>query len=325
MMYLNPDIITFNEIPQAYTFQMTNFVSAFLPGYYAATNSQGDGFITSVIVSRYPILSSRSHLHHVSLTAFGATGYSFTRDLFQASLSVPELPQPLDVFVTHLKATGSTSPQTDAMRRAAEAAAISNWFATVYLPTNGGRLFTLSGDMNEDIARPGTNYISAHPIQTLASPATDLRLTTPVNPFNSSELTESIQTVLDVRFDYIFPCSSLFSNIASSQVFRTDLLPNPPPPLLSGDDRTASDHLPVIMVFNNPTLQPFELLSIHLANQAVTLTWESGAGQQYRVEASSNLTAWVAASGDLMATGTTRSFTTNQVNDQKFFRVRRLP
>src|SRR5439155_4036767 len=57
LMHLNPDIITFNEIPYTNAWQMTNWVAAFLPGYFLATNSVGDGFIRSVIASRFPILS----------------------------------------------------------------------------------------------------------------------------------------------------------------------------------------------------------------------------------------------------------------------------
>src|SRR5438093_1103388 len=31
--YLQPDVVDFNEIPLDYTYEMTNFVKAFLPGY----------------------------------------------------------------------------------------------------------------------------------------------------------------------------------------------------------------------------------------------------------------------------------------------------
>jgi hypothetical protein len=50
---LNADIITFNEIPRSKTYEMTNFVSVWLPGYYLATNSGTDNFIRSVVASRY--------------------------------------------------------------------------------------------------------------------------------------------------------------------------------------------------------------------------------------------------------------------------------
>jgi hypothetical protein len=330
VMYLQPDIITFVEIPQPYTYQMTNFVNAFLPGYYVATNSRGDGFLTSVTLSRFPILSSASYLHGTSLAAFGASGHNFTRDLFQTTISVPGFPQPLDVFSTHLKATSSATTSnsttyTDGLRRAAEAAAISNWFVIYYLPTNGGRPYALSGDLNEDIARPGANYVSGHPIQTLISPPTGLLLTTPVNPISGSELTLSIQGTLDVRFDYILPCSLLYSNILSSQVFRTDLLSPVPPGLNANDDIVASDHLPVLMVFANPYDTPFRLLSIGVTNPVVTITWESAPGRRYRVDASTNLTTWAPVASNLIATGLTLSFTTNSATATRFFRVYRAP
>ena len=56
MQYLDPDTITFNEIPATNncTAQMADFMSAFRPGYYLVTNSADDGFIHSVILSRYP-------------------------------------------------------------------------------------------------------------------------------------------------------------------------------------------------------------------------------------------------------------------------------
>ena len=143
------------------------------------------------------------------------------------------------------------------------ASAISNYFATVFLPgTNGAHPYLLAGDMNEDAFFPDTDYVSGQPIQRLTAPPTGLQMTIPVNPFTHTDLTESIQGSLDTRFDYILPCGLLFSNIAGSEVFRTDLLTNFPPNLFSNDDMTASDHLPVLMVFKNPFDTPFKLLSI---------------------------------------------------------------
>ncbi len=118
LMYLQPDVITFNEIPRNYRYQMTNFVAAYLPGYYLATNSQSDGFIMSAIASRYPITRSTSYLHGTSLAAYGASGYNFTRDLFEAQISVPGFSQPYHAFTTHLKAM---TDQTSMQRRSAEA------------------------------------------------------------------------------------------------------------------------------------------------------------------------------------------------------------
>jgi hypothetical protein len=227
--------------------------------------------------------------------------------------------------VTHLKAT-TFPPQDNADKRAAEASAISNFFVTVYLTTNASHPYVLCGDMNEDVFRPETNqYTTGEPIQRMTGPYTGLQLTTPVNPVTGSDLTESIQTSLNVRFDYILPNALLFSNMASSQVFRTDLLTNPPPPLLTSDDKTASDHLPVEMFFNNPYDKPFNFKSFNVTNQTVTMTWDSVLGQPYRVEYSTNLNTWTILASGLVAEGPAFTFTTNVSTSSEFFRVYRIP
>ena len=119
VQYLDPDIITFQEIPltNAGWTHMPEFVTAFRPGYHLATNSGSDGFIRSVILSRHPITRSTSWLDAASLTNFGYDG-KFTRDLFEAQIAVPGFPQPLHVFTVHLKSGQGTD---DSARRAAEA------------------------------------------------------------------------------------------------------------------------------------------------------------------------------------------------------------
>jgi hypothetical protein len=179
--------------------------------------------------------------------------------------------------------------------------------------------------MNEDIDNPPAS--NPQSIQRLVNGAVGLRLTTPVNPYSGSPLTFSIQSAsgLTKRYDYIMPCALLFSNINSSQVFRTDLLPSPPPPLLTNDDSTASDHLPVFMVLNNPYDKAFKVTSLVRSNLNLTIQWESVPGQQYRLEASTNLAAWSSLAGAFIATNGTTTFSTNLSDDLKFFRVRRGP
>ena len=322
VLYLKPDIITFQEIPVTNncTAQMVDFVAAFCPGYYLVTNSLDDGYIHSVILSRYPIISSTSRLHGSDLTPYGYTGSGFTRDLFEAQITVPGFPQPLHMFTAHLKASQDADSSA---KRAAEAGAVSNFFATVYPAASGQQPYVLSGDLNEDILRPSPGNLQ--PIQRLVSAPTGLQLATAVNPYTDSELTISIRDGLTRRYDYILPCAMLFSNIVSSQVFRTDLLTPLPPNLFSYDDTTASDHLPVFMVFANPFNTPFRLLSIGVTNQIVSLTWESTSNRQYHVEVSSNLTAWTPFMTNLTATGTNFTFATNVSGDVKFFRIRRAP
>jgi endonuclease/exonuclease/phosphatase family metal-dependent hydrolase len=328
MQYLNPDIITFNEIPVTNncTAQMADFVTAFRPGYYLVTNSTDDGFIRSVILSRFPIVASRSWLHGVYLGPYGYTNASpapyFTRDLFEAEIAVPGFPQPLHVFAAHLK---SATDAVSSAKRAAEAGAVSNFFATIYLPANGQQPYVLSGDLNEDLLRPPPS--NPQSIPRLISAPTGLHLTTAVNPFTDSELTWSIQDTnsLTKRYDYILPCAMLSSNIVSSQVFRTDLLSPRPPNLYSNDNKIASDHLPVFMVFANPFNPPFRLLTIGVTNQIVSLQWESVSNRSYQIEVSSNLAAWTPLATNLIATCADFTFATNMPGDVKFFRVYRAP
>ena len=324
LTWLNPDIITFNEIPNGLRGEMTNWGKAFLSGYTILVSSGTDGFIRNAIATRFPVARSTSWLDGVTLVPFGYTNApaTFTRDLFEAEIIVPDFPQHLHVFSVHLKS--GTSSSDDAARRAAEASAVSNFFVTVFLATNALHPYILDGDMNEDIDHPATG--SQQPIQRLASVPTGLRLTTPLNPITHADLTHSIQAALVRRYDYIMPCPLLVSNIASSQVFRTDLLTNLPPSLLTNDDITASDHLPVLMVFNNPYLNPFQLSWITRSNQNLTLNWQSVPGQSYRVETSPGLAPanWTTFADNLLATNSSFTFSTNTPANPQFFRVRRL-
>ncbi|MBI3415484.1 MAG: endonuclease/exonuclease/phosphatase family protein [Verrucomicrobia bacterium] len=319
MIYLRPDIITFNEIPFTNTYQMAHFVEAFLPGYHLATNSGTDGFLRSVIASRFPITRSQKWLDGVSLIPFGFDG-NFTRDLFEAEIPVPGFPDPLHVFTTHLK---SMSDATSAARRAAEASAVSNFFVTTFLPANGRRPYVLTGDLNEDVNHPPSS--SRHPIQRLVNAATGLHLTTPLNPVSGSERTISIRGTLNARFDYILPCGVLYSNIVASQVFRTDLVVPLPAGLEKSDDAIASDHLPVFMEFRTPDDQPFRLLAVGFKNGRVNLEWETTAARGYDVESSTDLVSWLTLATNLIATGTNFIWSDTRTNAWQFFRLLRQP
>jgi endonuclease/exonuclease/phosphatase family metal-dependent hydrolase len=318
--YLDPDILTFQEIPFSNTWQVAEFVTAYRLGYHLATNSGSDGYIRSVILSRYPITRSQSWLDGTSLVPFGFNGW-FTRDLFEAEIAVPGFPQPVHVFTTHLKA--GTSDENDAARRAAEASAISNHLVTVFLPAHAGRPYVLTGDLNEDVTDPAVG--SRQPVERLTSPPTGLKLTTPVNPFTLSDHTWSIQGFLGKRYDYILPGGLLFSNLVSSQVFRSDRLTSPPPPLLGTDSVTASDHLPVLMVFANPYPVPFRITSVTMGSGVATLRWEAVPGRRYSVESSANLETWTMLTSNLLATGTNEGFSAPTGDSAAFFRVGRVP
>jgi endonuclease/exonuclease/phosphatase family metal-dependent hydrolase len=296
---------------------MTNFIQAYLPGYSLSNSPTADGWTRSSIASRFPIARATSWLKQADLAPYGYTNSNFSRDLFEAQITVPGFAEPLHVFTVHLK-SGSSSDER--AKRNAEACAVSNYFVRAFLTTNASHPYVLTGDVNET----DTNQPS---VQTLISPPLGLYLTTPVNPLSGSPLTHSIQNTngLDKRFDYILPGAMLFTNITGSQIFRTDLLTNPPAPLLADDDRTASDHLPVIMYFNSPYNLPFQLLSIGITTQTVTVVWESTAGRVYRIEGSPDLSAWATLASNRTATGATCAFSTNATDAVRFFRVYRVP
>jgi endonuclease/exonuclease/phosphatase family metal-dependent hydrolase len=320
MAFLKPDIIGFQEIPEtnANYLQMTGFVAACLPGYHLATRQRTDGGERSVVASRFPILRSKSWLARSDLTAFGYAGV-FTRDLFEAEILMPGLPQPLHFFTTHLKAHPD---EASSLRRAAEARAISNYFVTAYLTTNALRPCVLVGDMNEDIHRPRAYEQGA--IQTLTSPPTGLRLTTPRHPVTTDDRTWSVRNAnLTIRFDYILPCGLLWSNMTGSQVFRSDQVSPPVPPLLASDSATAADHLPVIMTFRNPYDVPLVIRGLTLSNQVATIRWTTIPGDRYLVESSTNLTAWEPAAAGLVAQTNELSVPFTVAGANQFFRVAR--
>jgi endonuclease/exonuclease/phosphatase family metal-dependent hydrolase len=238
--------------------------------------------------------------------------------LFETEITVPGASEPLHVFTTHLK-SGADSDSQD--RRAAEASAVSNYLVTAFIPTNGLRPYILTGDLNEDIDIPMSR--SNQPIQRLTATATGLELVTPVNPFTLSRFTHSIQGSLDARFDYVLPAGVLAANIAGSEVFRTDVLPAPAPPLLTNDSATASDHLPVVMVFHFP--DPSLRVALTVSNQTATLNWPALIGRRFRIETSSNLINWTVAESNLVTADQLGSWSVGTGAAPGYFRVVRVP
>ena len=119
------------------------------------------------------------------------------------------------------------------------------------------------------------------------------------------------------------PAGLLYSNIVNSQVFRTDLLPPPLPlNLNSNDNILASDHLPVVMVFNYP--DPPLLTSLTLSNQTVTLTWPALIGRKFSVLSSTNLVTWTVTASNLVSLTPQMMWNTTAGADVKYFRVVRV-
>jgi endonuclease/exonuclease/phosphatase family metal-dependent hydrolase len=324
LAYLAPDVVALQEIPDSGLAQMPHIIATYLPNYFLATNRIGDGDKGNLIVSRWPIIRSRSHLGRSSLSAWGYSGV-FTRDLFEAEIAVPGFNEPLHAFSIHLKAFND--PESGP-RRAAEASAVSNFFVNVFLPGKGHRPYALAGDFNEDIARPRSYEQGAPP--RIINDATGLRLTTPRNPFNNDERTHSSQNPNpSIRFDYILPGQLLFTNLATNWIFRTDYLVPTPTGLLSNDVRVASDHLPLVAIFQNPyRLVPAPAAfkaDVRVENQTAVVSWESVVGKNYIVRGSFNLTNWINVSPMILATSTNTSWTGSLVPGGMFFRVVESP
>lgn len=311
---LRPDVVAFNEIPYGQTYQMQSFANAYLPGYALATNSGTDGFIRSVVLSRFPIRRTQRWLQGSDLSAFGSSG-RFARDLFEVEISVPQFPEPVHIFVAHLKAF---SDAENATQRAAEAGAVSNFFVTSFLRNFPSRPYALVGDLNEDVNRPPP--ASGQPIQRLVNDATGLRLTTPLNLTTSDDRTLS-STAPSVRFDYILPNGLLFSNILHSQVFRSDVLTPTPGGIQAGDSQLASDHLPVLMTFNNPYRTGFRFRIVGRGPDGLTLGWETVSGRSYRVELSDDLFHWTETL-NVPGSGTVMTYFLPNAGRQGYIRVR---
>lgn len=319
LSWMAPDVITFQEIPFDQTHQMPHWVRAWLPGYALATNSGTDGYLRSVVASRFPIRRSVSWLDGAVLDAWGYVG-TFTRDLFEVELAVPGFAQPVHIFTTHLK-QGSTDP--DLRRRAAEAAAISNFLVTAFLPAHAGRAYVLTGDLNEDVLAPPAG--SRQPVARLVNPATGLRLLTPRAPGSTSEKTWSTRPPgLLYRLDYVLPCGLLYSNVVRTAVVRTATLQPLPPGLRRDDEIVASDHLALWVEFTPPFAQPFHLTSLAIEAGRYIVAWEAAAGFTYTLETSTNLRDWTVVVAGLTNTATLQ-WEVPLIEPAAFFRVRRAP
>ena len=317
--FINPDLITFQEIPHSHVAEMTNFVAAFLPGFHLARFSGTDGILRSVILSRFPINREQKWLDGVLLNDFGYDG-RFTRDVFEAEIAVPDWPVPLHVFTTHLKAGFDGD---SVARRGAEALAISNFVVNTFYPTRTNHPFLLTGDFNEDAvvhANSGGGVIPK-----LTNQLVGLRLTSPVHPTTGSERTFSIRSSLQSRLDYILPNGLLFSNIVASQTFRAGLLNPLPPGLEAMDDRTASDHLAVLMLIENPYVGPFRVTQIEADGDFMTLRWEGVAGRRYTVKWSPDLEHWNDAATGILVGGPGGLWNTARPPDTRFYRLLQEP
>jgi hypothetical protein len=158
-------------------------------------------------------------------------------------------------------------------------------------------------------------------IPKLTDPAVGLRLTSPLHPVTRSERTFSIRTSLQSRLDYILPNGLLYSNIVASQTFRTGVLNPLPSALLVDDDRTASDHLPVLMIFESPYTISFQITEIAVEGNFLSLRWEAIPGRRYAIEWSPDLEDWQPAAAGILASAPIGLWQTARPSDPRYYRL----
>ena len=91
-----------------------------------------------------------------------------------------------------------------------------------------------------------------------------------------------------------------------------------------GDSATASDHLPVKVVFRNPFAQPFRITSMVRSNETLALAWESVPGQSYAVEGAAQVVTsnvWTTLAENIVATNYAPVWQTNLTMPAAFLRV----
>jgi len=270
--FLRPDVWTINELggtsgsfnQAAARSDLIRFIEEDLTifgadpregfNFFVYVASLTDGFISNAIVSRYPLLMAQT---------FSDGGAQF-RPLRGMAFALADLPGETDlgVFTMHLKALNGT---TDAERRQEEATVnagnVRRWLESN--PTAGA---VVTGDFNEsEDAGDNDNWASGsiggtlpsgqeyRPITTLKSPG--LFDAAPVSIRGDSDTISATNPV--ARFDYVL-YEPNHLHLTGGQVFDTRqytaaqlaaLNAANGTSFVAADSATASDHLPVLAVF----------------------------------------------------------------------------
>jgi endonuclease/exonuclease/phosphatase family metal-dependent hydrolase len=260
--YLNPDVWTINELGgNNVAFNLTtatNYLLSFIQSdvtifgsnpvlgtnFFVYVSTINDGYDTSAIVSRYPIVASQT---------FSDAGgsYSALRGLVEATVSISG--KLVDVFSTHLKASSTTA---NAQQRQSEANAdsvtLSNW-----ITGHPSDAVIATGDWNETVeTNEADNWSNGSLNSTITLKDGTKQLYNPVATMKSAGLLDpqpvsangSVDTISsttpNARFDYILYASQNLQYV-SGQVFNSAVGGG----LASGTSANASDHLPVFETF----------------------------------------------------------------------------
>jgi endonuclease/exonuclease/phosphatase family metal-dependent hydrolase len=273
---LGADVVSLNEVDSI--IDATSFAQfAADAGYPNTALSAGSGFGTdrSAILSRFPILSSRS------ITAAEVSGDPNARDITRLPLeTVVDLPgtsRDLRLISVHLK-SGDTNG--DEFRRVVESIRVAQALSARDPQRD---LYVVLGDINEEL-----DSVPRTPVLFTSLPTglpSTFRLGTDINaqmtggglendPFAAWQATpkpamnalaalrldgqDGTRPASGRRLDYLFLSPALAAQSPKGEVFFSGLdgttgLPKVGAPLAAGTNATASDHLPVIMDFFVPS------------------------------------------------------------------------
>jgi endonuclease/exonuclease/phosphatase family metal-dependent hydrolase len=267
--YLTPDVWAINELGgNNAAFSATaarNYLTAFIRdnisifgpspqegvNYFVYLSTIDDNFDTVAVVSRYPFTDTATY-------SDASGSFRALRGLIRASVNVGG--SPLDVFTTHLKALNS---DTDAEKRQGEAtidnANIANW-----VTRHPADAIVVTGDWNET-EEPGetTNWSGHHIADPLPNngeayhPITIMRggLSDPMTLSIAGRIDTISATTPVARFDYTMYAQARF---VGGEVFDTKQYSPTQLAALNNangttfhaaDSTTASDHLPVLSIF----------------------------------------------------------------------------
>ncbi|MEP6685191.1 MAG: endonuclease/exonuclease/phosphatase family protein [Verrucomicrobiota bacterium] len=317
--YLKPDIWAINELggnnasfnPTTARSRLVTFIHDQLSifganpqenvNYFIYIGTIDDGYITEAIVSRYSFASTHTY-------SDAGNGFGSLRGLVSASVNIPGTIK-LDVFAAHLKALNTT---TDAEKRQTEADVdrnnVINWMSA-----HAADSIIVTGDWNEtEDAGEATNWSGHqigdllpnpnepyHPIATVHSAG--LIDPSPLSIAGNHDTIDS--TSPDARFDYTMYARMSFLN---GQIFDTKQYTSTQLAALNAangtnfiasDSADASDHLPVLSVFQIGGTPPAPVLikvAREGANLSVTYQKIAAPNFTYTIEGSNDLVSWTA-------------------------------
>jgi endonuclease/exonuclease/phosphatase family metal-dependent hydrolase len=304
--YLRPDIWTINELggnsagfTSAFAHDaIVDFVARTLTifgsnpregvDYFVYVSALNDGFITNAVVSRYPFLTTQTF-------SDAGGGFAALRGLASALVDLPGETD-VGVFTAHMKAGNFTS---DAERRQAEANTNSANVAT-WMNAHPNAATLLTGDWNETEETGETTNWSGHRIGDLLPttgepyrPVSTMRFP-PLRDAPAVSIRGDRDTISasnpTARFDYVVYSPDFFA-LQSALIFDTKqytvnelaaINASSGTSLVAGDSALASDHLPVLAIFEViPEPDVVSLLAL-VAVSSVLLRWRRPAGDEHK-------------------------------------------